>query len=341
MRDFLSAPFAIAQRITDSGAIPGVVIGAVTKTGERFVKHSGFAQIKCDKSAIERPIKRETVFDLASVTKTVFTTNAIMQLVADGRISLDDPLSKHIPDLRQYNMNALERSLTIAQCLSHETFLPAVEPIYTSGLNPLTTRAYILQREWQKGPSVYSDINFILLGIVLERVLGIPLSEQSTPNGTIFKPDPDECAATEFCTWRNRLICGEVHDENASSMGGASGHAGLFGTIDNILDFALDLMTNKLLPEEFTNLLFERRTAQRSLGWEIKYDNWPGGQGCSLNTIGHTGFTGTGLWIDPERGLAWSLLTNRVHPSRHSNSGIIPLRREVGDEVIASFDKLN
>ena len=152
------------------------------------------------------------------------------------------------PTYRQYDMNAPERSLTIEQCLTHSTFLPAVEPIYTHGIDAQTTRAYVLQREWKQGPPVYSDINFILLGIVLERVLGIPLRDQITPRGTSFAPKANDCAATEFCTWRNRLICGEVHDENAFSMGGASGHAGLFGNIDAVLAFANDLLNYRLLP---------------------------------------------------------------------------------------------
>ena len=88
-------------------------------------------------------------------------------------------------------------------------------------------------------------------------------------------------------------------------------------------------------------MLFERKSEQRALGWEIKYANWSGGQGCSANTIGHTGFAGTGLWIDPEREIAWALLSNRVHPSRHKDSGIIQLRREVGELIIKSFDKAN
>lgn len=338
MDNILERPFAIIDSHIKSGKIPGATIGIVSKQGAKHVQFCGFAQTQFQSSR-ERLVKRETIFDLASLTKPIYTTTAIMKLVASGKIALDDPLSKFIPDLRQYDLSAEERSLTIEQCLTHSSFLPAVEPIYTHGLDPLTTRAYVLQRDWKHGPSVYSDINFILLGIVLERVFGTPLITHYTPNGTTFSPEPSECAATEFCTWRNRVICGEVHDENAYSMGGASGHAGLFGSIDNVLDFAKDLLNNVHLPVDFTNMLFERRTSQRSLGWEIKYDNWPGGKKCSDNTIGHTGFTGTGLWIDPVRGIAWALLTNRVHPSRHTDSGIIQLRRDVGNSIIENYDK--
>jgi len=128
-----------------------------------------------------------------------------------------------------------------------------------------------------------------------------------------------------------------VHDENAYAFGGASGHAGLFGNIDNVLDFGFNILNSKLLPQEINQKLFEPRTSQRTLGFEIKYENWSGGQACSPHTIGHTGFTGTGIWIDPEREIAWSLLTNRVHPSRHSDSGIIGLRKEIGELICSQI----
>ncbi|KAF0184261.1 MAG: esterase / lipase [Hyphomonadaceae bacterium] len=334
MQEVVAKCFAAIRLAIENEKIPGAVLGLIDKNGARAIEFGGLAL----KVGALRAMARDTVFDLASLTKVIFTTNAIMSLVAKRQIALDDPLSKFIPDIRQYDLSAPERQLTIEQCLTHQTFLPAVEPIYSFGLDPTTMRAYILQKQWQHGAFAYSDINFMLLGIVLERVLGAPLNEQTTPRGTTFAPSPEHCAATEYCTWRNRLICGEVHDENAFAFGGASGHAGLFGTVDAVLDFAYDLLNHKLLPPEHTSQLFVRKSAQRALGWEIKYDNWTGGQNCSQNTIGHTGFTGTGLWIDPEREIAWTLLTNRVHPTRHFESGIMALRREVGEAIIGAYD---
>ena len=114
----------------------------------------------------------------------MFTTIAILEEVAKGNLALDDTLAKHIPDLRQYDMTASERNITIEQCLTHQTFFPAVEPIYSLGLNPTTMRAYILQREWAHFEPRYSDINFLMLGILLERVRKTPLIEQITPRGT-------------------------------------------------------------------------------------------------------------------------------------------------------------
>lgn len=309
--------------------IAGGVVGIVRLDGSRDVAWTGSAQ----REPIETPMARDTCFDLASLTKVIFTTTTILRLVDQGRIALDAKLTDAIPDLRQYDMNAAERRLTFRQCLSHQTHLPAVEPLYTYGQDPATLRAFVLQREWRAGPPVYSDINFILLGIAIERLTGAPLSEQPLAPGFAFRPDRDRCAATEFCTWRGRMMRGEVHDENAFAFGGASGHAGLFGTIDAVLDFALSLLDGSGLSAEGLSAIRQRVAGSRTVGWEAKHDGWHGGDACPDATIGHTGFTGTGLWIDFERGLAWSLLTNRVHPTRHRDTGILALRRCVGDAV--------
>ena len=326
--------FAPAAESTGRRDIPGAVLGIVTADGQRAVCWKGLAQIEPH----EESLSRETWFDLASLTKVIFTTTRILRLVEEGRIALDDPLVTAIPDLRQYDMNATERRLTFRQCLAHQTHLPAVEPLYTYGQDADTLRAFILQRVWQSGPPIYSDINFMLLGIAIERLTGQRLIDQPLPQNLSFRPDPRLCAATERCTWRGRVIRGEVHDENAFALGGASGHAGLFGTIDGVLDFAHALLDGSALSPESLKAIRTREAEKRTIGWEGFYPGWHGGDACSPASIGHTGFTGTGLWIDFERGLAWSLLTNRVHPSRHRDSGILSLRRATGEQVIALFD---
>jgi CubicO group peptidase (beta-lactamase class C family) len=308
--------------------IPGAALGVVTTAGDRAVGVLGLAQREPDAA----PLHRATWFDLASLTKVLFTTPTILRLVSQGHIALDDPLTRLIPDLRQYQRDAAERQLTFRQCLSHQTHLPAVEPLYTYGQEPNTLRAFILQRVWQPGPPVYSDINFMLLGIAIERHHGCPLAKLQLPSGLTWHPPPSDTAATERCTWRGRVMRGEVHDENAFALGGAAGHAGLFGTIDGVLDAAHRLLqgVDPWLPE-----LRTRQTPTRCLGWEAHHEGWSGGNACSEQTIGHTGFTGTGLWIDWEARRAWTLLTNRVHPSRHTDSGIHALRRAVGDIIAA------
>jgi len=318
---------ALFQMFAES-PIPGIAFGVTDATATRIVHIHGFAQ----REPAKIPLDRKMFFDLASLTKVIFTTSAVLRLVAEGHIALDDPLTAAIPDLRQYDLAAAERRLTFRQCLSHQTHLPAVEPLYTYGQDSRTLRAFILQRVWKAGPPVYSDINFLLLGIAIERMTGLPLAGQTLPTGFTFRPDPELCAATERCSWRGRVMRGEVHDENAYAMGGAAGHAGLFGTMDGVLDEALHLLQNA---DPALQDIRMRQTPTRCLGWEAQHENWSGGDACSSKTIGHTGFTGTGLWIDFQRGLAWSLLTNRVHPTRHRDTGIVSLRRQVGD-LIAS-----
>ena len=220
------AAFSALRAAVDGGGIPGGVLGLL-EDGRVTLRACGLAVVEPDRVAMGEG----TVFDLASLTKVIFTTTAILRLEAAGRIGLDDPLTVAIPDLRQYDVaGALERRLTFRQCLAHATHLPAVEPLYTYGQDAATLRAFILQREWRHCAPAYSDINFLLLGIAIERLTGVALADQPVPAGVSFRPDPASCAATERCSWRGRVMRGEVHDENAFAMGGAAGHAGLFGS---------------------------------------------------------------------------------------------------------------
>ncbi len=329
------AGFAPVLAALKAGPIPGAVFGVVTASGERAVRFAGLAQRPPDRAEMAR----ETWFDLASLTKVIFTTSAILDYAAAGRIDLDAPLTVALPDLRQYDMAAAERRLTFRQCLTHQTHLPAVEPLYTYGQDSLTLRAFILQREWRAGPPVYSDINFMLLGIAIERLAGTLLLELPPPRGLTFKPNPMLCAATEHCAWRGRVMRGIVHDENAFALGGAAGHAGAFGTVEGVMDFARGVLTGEIYSPAGMDAIRTRATKTRTVGWEARHPGWSGGDGCSSDTIGHTGFTGTGLWIDFRRGVAWTLLTNRVHPTRHIDSGIFALRRAVGDAVATALKK--
>jgi CubicO group peptidase (beta-lactamase class C family) len=324
--DILTAAAGSVAHAVSAG-ISGAAFGITTATGDRAVEVFGLAQREPDPV----PVHRGTWFDLASLTKVLFTTPAILHLSAHGHIALDDRLTVAIPDLRQYDSTAAERHLTFRQCLSHQTHLPAVEPLYTYGLEPATLRAFILQRVWRAGPPVYSDINFMLLGIAIERLTGHSLGELPLPAKLSWHPDPAETAATERCAWRGRVMRGEVHDENAFALGGAAGHAGLFGTIDGVLDAAQFLLQGV---EPWIAQVRTRQSGVRCLGWEAQHEGWSGGNACSEETIGHTGFTGTGVWVDFRRGLSWALLTNRVHPTRHRATGIDALRRHVGELII-------
>ncbi|ESY81209.1 esterase [Mesorhizobium sp. LNHC221B00] len=320
-RAFQPLEAAVAAR-----RIPGGVLGIVDENGHRNVRAIGSAQLVPK----QRPMTVETWFDLASLTKIIFTTPRILALAEDGVIDLDAPLISVLPDLRQYDATAWERQVTFRQCLGHQTPFPAVEPIYTYGRDPELLRAFILQREWRARDPVYSDINFILLGFALERLSGKTIRDIDPGPGFAWSAEPDASAATEDCTWRHRVLSGEVHDDNCSALQGA-GHAGLFGTAASVLDFAQGLLTGASEPSP--TLMRTPLSATRTHGWERPYEGWSGGALCSEGTVGHTGFTGTGLWIDFERGKAWTLLTNRIHPTRHFDSGIVALRQAVGDLI--------
>ncbi len=328
--------FAPALEAVESGRIPGAALGIVHADGRSAVRLAGMAALVPEREVLTR----DHWFDLASLSKVIATTTMILTLAEQGRLDLDRPLTDAIPDLRQYDVaNADERLLTFRDCLMHRTFLPAVEPIYTYGDDPARLRAFVLQREWRRGPPVYSDINFILLGIAIERISGAALSDWPLGDGLGYGPPPGPAVATENCNWRGRVMKGEVHDENAFALGGAPGHAGLFGTIDGVLGFARAMMDGSILSSAMLTEVRSANDAHRTCGWERAFAGWHGGDACSADTIGHTGFTGTGLWIDFDRGIAWALLTNRVHPTRHTDSGIAALRPAVGDRIITAWDE--
>jgi CubicO group peptidase (beta-lactamase class C family) len=322
----LDRAFAPLAASIESGRIPGGVLGIIDRGGNRAVRAVGSAQTVPSR----RPMTTETWFDLASLTKVIFTTPRILLAAEAGVLDLDAPLISVIPDYRQYNPDNWERKITFRQCLGHQTPFPGVFPIYTYGTDLEQLRAFVLQHEWPAGPAVYSDINFILLGIALERLEGKSIRQMDPGPGFAWSADPAKAAATEYCAWRKRVLSGEVHDENCAALQG-SGHAGLFGTVSSVLDYASELLAGG--PR--VDLMRTPLSARRTHGWERPYEGWSGGEHCAPETIGHTGLTGTGLWVDFARGRAWTLLTNRVHPSRHFDSGILGLRRAVGDLVNA------
>jgi len=204
--------------------------------------------------------------------------------------------------------------------------------------------------------SVYSDLGEILLGEILERVAGQDLETFGRerifgPLGmkdTLFRPGPDRLprvAPTEKDPWRGRLLRGEVHDENAFSMGGVAPHAGLFGTAPDLARFAQMLVNggvfeHRRIVSRETLERFTRRAgipdSSRALGWDTPSENSSAGSLLSARSFGHTGFTGTSMWIDPERKLFVILLSNKVHPSREGPN-LLPIRRAVADAVVQAL----
>lgn len=292
----------------------------------------------------------DTIFDLASLTKVISTASLAMQAIDAGTLSLDTTIASIEP-----RWSGLDRAhVTIRHLLDHSSGLPAHVKLFesASGRDGFLERIVSQPLAFAPGTkSEYSDLGFILLGMLIERVLGRPLDQlfdnlAAHLDGPVRYCPPDAWRArtspTEFDAWRGRLIQGEVHDENAAALGGVAGHAGLFGNARAVGSFAqavlLTLVSDTWLARRETMTTFVQRSnvrgSSRALGWDTMLPTSSCGTLMSPQSIGHTGFTGTSLWIDPTRDLYVALLTNRVHPSRH-NEGIQPLRRAVHDAVVA------
>jgi len=304
----------------------------------------------------DQRITPQSIFDLASLTKVVVTTTAAMQLYEAGKLDLDAPVVRYLPEFGQ---NGKER-VTIRQLLSHTAGLAPFHPFHRMGITSAeAVRQAILSDTLIYEPgtqSRYSDLGMIVLGWVIERITGQPLDQYAKEHifrplgmrNTDFRPvgRPDTTVVpTEIDTvFRHRLIQGEVHDETAWILGGVAGHAGLFSTAADLARFAY-MMINEgriggrqfLKPETirlFTTPVDPQHAGTRALGWDTKSPQGysSAGRFFSLKSFGHTGFTGTSLWIDPEQQLFVILLTNRVYPTR-DNQKHLAVRPALADLV--------
>lgn len=319
------------QALTDR-AFPGGVV-AIGKDGA-LAHLRPFGHLSYDPGAPE--VTRGTIYDLSSLTKVVVTTTMAMVLVDEGKLDVASPVSTFLPD---FCGGAKERT-TLFHLLTHSSGMEAWAPLYRDFGNRQEFRARVVSMDLAYEPgsrSVYSDLGFFLLGEILEGLAGESLDSFAarrilTPLGladTGFRPEPalrPRIAPTELCPWRGRVVHGEVHDENAFALGGVAAHSGLFGTATDLAVFAQMLLdggaygdVRLVSPEVIGN--FTRRAgvpgSTRALGWDTPGDN-SAGRLLSTNSFGHVGFTGTSLWLDPERQLFVILLTNRVHPSREN-----------------------
>ena len=292
----------------------------------------------------------DTVFDLASLTKVIATTTRAMQAIEAGRLRLDDRVADCLHDWRGSD----RETVTIADLLEHASGLTAYLPFFRDHRGRIDFARAICTLPLEYAPrtqSMYSDLGFILLGFILDDV-GFPLegfSFRLQAEHLTFNPPKEwreRTAPTELDLWRGRLIQGEVHDENTWALGGIAGHAGLFGTAAAVGAFARDVLkglrgeTTFARPETFAR--FARKSSvpgsSRALGWDTMLPSSSCGTRLSDRALGHTGFTGTSLWVDPAQDVYVVFVTNRVHPSRDNNA-IQPVRRAVHDAVIASLSK--
>jgi CubicO group peptidase (beta-lactamase class C family) len=295
------------------------------------------------------PCLIDTIFDLASLTKVVATASLVMRAVDEGRLSIDARVGDLLPRWR-----GIERaSVTVRQLLDHSSGLPAHARLWEHSSGREAFERAIGEMALERPPgsaSVYSDLGFILLGFILDDAAARPLREQIAPIeagvGSLLRyhPSPsvhDRIAPTEDDSWRGRVLRGEVHDENAAALGGEAGHAGLFGTAGALGSFArmvLETFTRPtwLGPPSLMETFAVRSKvpgSSRALGWDTMLPTSSCGPLMSRTAIGHTGFTGTSLWIDREQDLYVVFLTNRVHPTR-ANDALVALRPALHTAVI-------
>lgn len=322
--------FAIIQKAIAERAFPGAAL-AVSHRGE-LVAWKAFGSFTYDASS--PPVSPNTPFDLASLTKVLATTPMAMALYERGQLDLDAPVVELLP-LFDNPQDPLRRLVTVGMLLAHSSGLPGYVKFYQQARTRDELIALAMQVPLEAAPMTraeYSDIGFLLLGLVLEKLAGEPLDsfcarEIVGPYGmstACFIP-PEALRAKIPPTLddrdcRRRVVQGEVNDENASVMGGVGGHAGLFASVFDVAIFAHRLLCcpQPVFRPETIALFTERQQlppgASRALGWDTPSQPSQSGRHFSPRAFGHLGYTGTSLWCDPERQLSVSLLTNRTWP---------------------------
>jgi len=342
----------IMHAIEDS-SFPGAVV-LVSKYGN-IIYEKGFGHFTYDESSTE--VNTNTIYDLASLTKVIATTTAAMLCIDRSLFKLDDPVYKHIPE---FSKNSKE-AITIKNLLLHNSGLPAWKKFYNINLDAdsIIKNIYSAKPEYPTGTkTVYSDLGMIVLGKLIETVTHKKLDQFCNDeifiplkmNNTYFNP-PDslkyKIPPTEFDNyWRNKLVQGEVHDETSSLLGGVAGHAGLFSTAEDLSKLFQMILDGgsyngkQFIKLETINLFTKRYSSQstRAIGWDTKsVTKSSAGNKFSKTSYGHTGFTGTSVWIDPIRKLFVVFLTNRVYPSIE-NKKIINVRPKLHNAVIDAID---
>ena len=351
----LKPAYDLLDRAVADHAFPGGVL-AVGLRGELHV-HAFGRQTYDETSPAVTP---NTIYDAASLTKAVATTTLLAMQVQAGRIALDAPVSRYIPEWSGGPNAEWRKSVTIRHLLTHSSGLPAHKDYFLTIHSQREAVANICKEalEYEPGTkTVYSDLGFILLGEILERVTGRAVDQLAhdqifAPLGmtnTLFKPSKSlvsQIAPTEDdATFRKRLLQGEVHDENAFAIGGVAGHAGMFATAPDLAVFCQMLLNGGIYAHK--RLLTRATLAQfissqpladhaRTLGWMVPTADSTSGDYFSSHSFGHLGFTGTSIWIDPDRQLFVILLTNRVYPTR-ANDKIAAVRPALHDAVIEAL----
>jgi len=364
---------AALQAAVDDGAFPGAVL-AVRLRGTLIYEG---AVGRLSPQIPGEGVTIHTCYDLASLTKVLATTTALLLLMQRGKLTLDDRIDRILIALQ----GSAAGAASIHQLLTHSSGLPGWRPYYErlasleagqSGFPGRTAAreavlGYIAQEAlvYERGSrSLYSDLGFMLLGWAVERLAGESLDQFC--NNQIYRPleaqplayvpresqampaaslESHAIAPTEDDPWRGRMLCGEVHDENAFALGGVAGHAGLFGTARAVLAVAKAWMDGRrgktgLLQPDLVTLFTTRQrgipNASWALGWDTPSAPSSSGTRFTPESFGHLGYTGTSLWIDPVKELEVVLLSNRVHPTR-KNERIKTFRPLIHDLICREF----
>ncbi len=343
----------VVEGFVEQRAFPGAVL-AVGHRG-KLVGPRSFGRLSYDDNA--PPTAADTIYDLASLTKVIATTTMAMILVDEGRLDLDAPVRDFLP---RFTGPGKEK-VTIRHLLTHSSGVDWWAPLYEElrGQPAYVERIQAMDLVYEPGTETkYSDLGLILMGEILERASGRPLDafvhervfEPLGMADTLFRPGAGilaRVAPTEHDAWRGRMVRGEVHDENAFALGGVAPHAGLFSNAGDLARFARMIQNGGVLEhrrivsrptvESFTRRAGIVPDSTRALGWDTKSaEGSSAGTLFSADSFGHTGFTGTSIWLDPQRDLFVILLTNRVHPTRE-NKMIRRVRPAVADAVVRAL----
>lgn len=327
------------QAVTE-GIFPGAVLLVSSESTVVFLRAYGLAHI------YEKvPVTAETIFDLASLTKPLATTLAVMHLVQDRQISVEDFLGDLLSDFQ----GGAKARVRIKHLLYHNSGLPDYRPYYKElSKIPMDSRRPALRRFLVEEPLIqpsgekvlYSDLGFMILAWVVEHVAGRRLDHFVADE--IYRPlglkqlffnarnavgPKGSFAATENCPWRREILVGQVHDENTFAVGGVEGHAGLFGTASDVNTLLVELLhtyrgqiRGGVFNQELLRQFFKRLPqTDKAMGFDMPlFKGASCGRGFSLYSVGHLGFTGTSFWMDLESSTIVVLLTNRVHPTREN-----------------------
>ena len=339
---------AIMEKAVADGNIPGGVV-LIGHNG-KVVYRKAFGSRSLEPT--REPMTIDTIFDLASLTKCIATTTSMMKLIEDGRVRLNDPVAAYLPEFAQNG----KQDITIRELMTHYSGLAPDLDLKAEWQGRDTAFRMAMQQTPQYPPGsrfVYSDINFETLGFIVEKITGKSLNDFATqsvfmPLGmkdTRFLPPAEwlpRIAPTQYDE-HNQMLRGVVHDPTARRMGGVAGHAGLFSTADDLAKFAEDLLSGyKILSRSAVEKISTPQqpanaSSQRGLGWDIDSPFASNrGELLPIGSYGHTGFTGTSLWIDPVTDTYIILLTNAVHP--RGGKSTVSLRARVATAVVQSLD---